>query len=149
MCERDGKIESSRNQHLRTLIKLKWGYKVKKLYMPIFFKPTLKRASINYLGLIKILTRPAHWAQPTQISYVAPNKPFGFIMGHLSTVQKPKKTHVKPYSPNILILWLLGSNIIRLIKGSSWSPIVSSPTLKLALDSLSVGPKGQKSPVGY
>jgi hypothetical protein len=55
---------------------------------------------------------------------------------------------VKPHIPNALILRLLGSNIIGLIKGSSWSPIVSSPALKPAMDSLSVGPKGQKSLAG-
>ncbi len=63
---------------------------------------------INYLGLIKILTRPAHWAQPTKISYVAPNKPFGFIMGHLGTIQKPKKDPCEALQPKYTNIMIIG-----------------------------------------
>ena len=67
----------------------------------------------------------------------------GLLWGISTLFKGPKETYMKPHSPNTLILWLLCSNIIGLIKGSSWSPIVSNPALKPTLDSLSVGPKGQ------
>ena len=52
---------------------------------------------------------------------------------------------MKPTAQNTLIPWLLDSNVIGLIKRNSWSPISEQPALKSAIDSLFVGPKGQKS----
>ena len=50
---------------------------------------------------------------------------------------------MKPHSPNTLILQLLGSNIIGLIKGIVGAQQWAAQHLNPALDSLSVGPKGQ------
>ena len=74
-------------------------------------------------------------------------KYLGLLWGIMALFKSPKETHVKPTAWNTLILWLLDSNIIGLIKRNSWSSMVSSPTLRPALDSLSVGPKDQKLPV--
>ena len=72
-----------------------------------------------------------------------PTSHLGLLWGISALFKGPRETRVKPHSPNTLILSLLGSNIIELVKGSSWSPIMSNLVLKPALDSLSVDPKCQ------
>ena len=76
-----------------------------------------------------------------------PTSRLSLLWGIMALFKSPKETHVKPTTWNTLILWLLDSNIIGLIKRNSWSSMVSSPTLRPTLDSLSVGPKDQKLPV--
>ena len=72
-----------------------------------------------------------------------PTSHLGLLWGILALFKSPKKTHMKPHSPNTLILQLLGSNIIGLIKGIVGAQQWAAQHLNPALDSLSVGPKGQ------
>ncbi len=74
-----------------------------------FFKPTLERAPINYLDLIKYLQDQPIKPNPLKVSHVAPNKPFGLIMGHLGTIQRPKRDPCEASQPkyyNIIIIGL-------------------------------------------
>ena len=70
-----------------------------------FFKPTLERASINYLSFIKYLQdQPIEPAQPTKSIPCDPTSHLGLLWDISTLFKGPKKTHVKPCNPNTLIL---------------------------------------------